>query len=57
MNQLIIEAVILAFTIGGLIGATAALSLKSRHTLQTINKSMIIKEIPINNHNYNRHKC
>ena len=48
MYEQVIEAVILAFTMGGIVGATAALSLKSSHLWRrNDNPSTEMKPVPI----------
>jgi hypothetical protein len=48
MNEQIIEAVFLAFTMGGIVGAAAALSLKSSHLWHRSDKpSGKLKPVPV----------
>ena len=49
MQEYIIEAVILAFTMGGIVGAAAALSLRSSHLWKNeSNPDLAYKPVPVN---------
>jgi len=47
MNELVIESVIMAFAIGGIIGAAAALSLKTSRLWDSRKDTLKLKPIPI----------
>jgi hypothetical protein len=48
MNELVIEAVVMAFTLGGIVGAAAALSLKSSRLWRSQESTaMDMKPIPL----------
>jgi len=47
MNELVIESVIMAFTIGGIIGAAAALSLKTSRLWRGKENTLEMKPIPV----------
>jgi len=47
MNELVIESVIMAFAIGGIIGAAAALSLKTSRLWDSRKDTLELKPIPI----------
>jgi len=47
MNELVIESVILAFSLGGIIGAAAALSLRSSHLWISKEQQLNMKPVPI----------
>ena len=47
MNEVVIETVIMAFTIGGIIGAAAAFSLRSSHLWDSSEHQLNLKAIPI----------
>jgi hypothetical protein len=48
MNELVIEAIFLAFTVGGIVGAAAALTLKSSYLWhRNENTALEMKPVPI----------
>jgi len=46
MIQMLVEAVVLSFTIGGIVGAVVALSLRGRRNVRVQERRLVEHEIP-----------